>query len=108
MLWKLDSSVGSYDRTGNRIPTDSPNAWVTEGNGRTLTAAGPCLGARGRLSILLKELVLEPDGRALTPWFTRKRNGRLYRYGAGRGRRMSLTRIHKTAETHRRAPPPSA
>ena len=35
--------------------------------------------ARSR-GALLREQVFEPDGRALTPWFTRKKSGRLYRY----------------------------
>lgn len=32
------------------------------------------------MPFLLKGLVFGADGRALTPWFTRKRSGRLYRY----------------------------
>jgi DNA invertase Pin-like site-specific DNA recombinase len=35
---------------------------------------------RARVPFLLKGLVEGADGRALTPWFTRKKNGRLYRY----------------------------
>lgn len=35
---------------------------------------------RARVPFLLKGLVFGPDGRALTPWFTRKKSGRLYRY----------------------------
>ena len=35
---------------------------------------------RARVPFLLKGLVQGSDGRALTPWFTRKKNGRLYRY----------------------------
>jgi len=35
---------------------------------------------RARVPFLLKGLVEGSDGRALTPWFTRKKNGRLYRY----------------------------
>jgi hypothetical protein len=35
---------------------------------------------RARVPFLLKGLVDGSDGRALTPWFTRKKNGRLYRY----------------------------
>ena len=33
-----------------------------------------------RVPFLLKGIVQGGDGRALTPWFTRKKNGRLYRY----------------------------
>ena len=35
---------------------------------------------RARVPFLLKGLLQGSDGRALTPWFTRKKNGRLYRY----------------------------
>ena len=35
---------------------------------------------RARVPFLLKGLIQSSDGRALTPWFTRKKNGRLYRY----------------------------
>lgn len=35
---------------------------------------------RARVPFLLKGLLQSSDGRALTPWFTRKKNGRLYRY----------------------------
>jgi len=35
---------------------------------------------RATVPFLLKGLVVGSDGRALTPWFTRKPNGRLYRY----------------------------
>jgi site-specific DNA recombinase len=35
---------------------------------------------RARVPFLLKGLLEGSDGRALTPWFTRKKNGRLYRY----------------------------
>jgi site-specific DNA recombinase len=35
---------------------------------------------RARVPFLLKGIVQGSDGRALTPWFTRKKNGRLYRY----------------------------
>jgi site-specific DNA recombinase len=35
---------------------------------------------RARVPFLLKGLVEGSDGHALTPWFTRKKNGRLYRY----------------------------
>ena len=35
---------------------------------------------RAKVPFLLKGIVFGSDGRALTPWFTRTRNGRLYRY----------------------------
>lgn len=35
---------------------------------------------RAKVPFLLKGLVEGSDGRALTPWFTRKKNGRIYRY----------------------------
>jgi len=35
---------------------------------------------RARVPFLLNGLLEGSDGRALTPWFTRKKNGRLYRY----------------------------
>ena len=35
---------------------------------------------RAQTPFLLKGMVEGTDGRALTPWFTRKKNGRLYRY----------------------------
>jgi hypothetical protein len=35
---------------------------------------------RAAIPFLLKGIVFGSDGRALTPWFTRKKNGRLYRY----------------------------
>jgi site-specific DNA recombinase len=35
---------------------------------------------RARVPFLLKGIVQGSDGRALTPWYTRKKNGRLYRY----------------------------
>lgn len=35
---------------------------------------------RAKVPFLLKGIVQGSDGRALTPWFTRKKNGRLYRY----------------------------
>jgi site-specific DNA recombinase len=35
---------------------------------------------RARVPFLLKGILQGSDGRALTPWFTRKKNGRLYRY----------------------------
>jgi site-specific DNA recombinase len=35
---------------------------------------------RARVPFLLKGIVEGSDGRALPPWFTRKKNGRLYRY----------------------------
>jgi site-specific DNA recombinase len=35
---------------------------------------------RARVPFLLKGLVEGSDGRALTPWFTHKKNGRLYHY----------------------------
>lgn len=35
---------------------------------------------RARVPFLLKGIVVGSDGRALTPWSTRKKNGRIYRY----------------------------
>ena len=35
---------------------------------------------RAKVPFLLKGIVFSADGRVLTPWFTRKRSGRLYRY----------------------------
>ena len=35
---------------------------------------------RARVPFLLKGIVVGIDGRALTPWSTRKKNGRIYRY----------------------------
>jgi DNA invertase Pin-like site-specific DNA recombinase len=35
---------------------------------------------RARVPFLLKGILEGSDGRALTPWFTRKKNGRIYRY----------------------------
>jgi hypothetical protein len=35
---------------------------------------------RSRVPFLLKGITFGADGRALTPWFTRKKSGRLYRY----------------------------
>jgi len=35
---------------------------------------------KGRVPFLLKGIVFGADGRVLTPWFTRKKSGRLYRY----------------------------
>jgi hypothetical protein len=35
---------------------------------------------RAQVPFLLKGIVFGTDGRALTPWFTRKQSGRLYRY----------------------------
>ena len=45
-------------------------------NGRVRTGAS----RRGKVEFLLKGLLNGPDGRALTPWHTTKRNGRTYRY----------------------------
>lgn len=36
--------------------------------------------ARGKVDFLLKGLVFDAQGRALTPWHTTKKNGRCYRY----------------------------
>lgn len=35
---------------------------------------------RAKIPFLLKGIIEGIDGRALTPWFTRKKNGRIYRY----------------------------
>jgi hypothetical protein len=35
---------------------------------------------QGKVTFLLKGLLIGPDGRALTPWHTTKANGRTYRY----------------------------
>lgn len=45
-------------------------------NGRVRAGAS----RRGKVDFLLKGLLTGPDGRALTPWHTTKRNGRTYRY----------------------------
>jgi DNA invertase Pin-like site-specific DNA recombinase len=45
--------------------------------------------SRARVPFLLKGLVFGPDRRALTPWHTTKRNGRMYRYY------LSTAQIHE-------------
>ncbi len=45
------------------------------GNGRQRGNA-----IRAKVPFLLKGIAFGTDGRALTPWFTRKKSGRLYRY----------------------------
>ncbi len=44
-------------------------------NGRVRAAT-----SRGKVDFLLKGLLTGPDGRALSPWHTKKANGRVYRY----------------------------
>jgi hypothetical protein len=55
----------------------------TSRTGRSVSPAHPRVRGnttRARVPFLLKGIVPGGDGRALTPWFTRQKHGRHYRY----------------------------
>jgi site-specific DNA recombinase len=65
---------------GEHPPIVDRNLWDAA---QAILAKNPRVRAndtRARVPFLLKGLLEGSDGRALTPWFTRKKNGRLYRY----------------------------
>jgi site-specific DNA recombinase len=65
---------------GDHAPIVEQSLWDAA---QAILARNPRVRAndtRARVPFLLKGIVQGVDGRALTPWFTRKKNGRLYRY----------------------------
>ena len=65
---------------GEHTPSIDQKLWddvqaILAANGRQRGNA-----TRSRVPFLLKGIAFGTDGRALTPWFTRKKSGRLYRY----------------------------
>lgn len=65
---------------GEHEPIVEPHVWEAT---QTILGQNPKIrgnNTRAQVPFLLKGIVVGSDGRALTPWYTRKKNGRIYRY----------------------------